>query len=305
LYLSLKAQSFSGGSMFQRVFLNVGNSRVVGNLYRPAGAAPFPAVVIGGPMTSVKEQVTGVYASALAQRGIAALALDHRHYGESEGEPRQYEHHQRKIEDLQAGLKWLASQPFISNSRLGVAGVCLGVGYSIWAAIDNSLVKAAGGVVGYYRDPDAMLQNDPKEFLSKLNQGIQSRLHYEATGEVQTVPAAAIEGDAAMTTEDTANYYGTPRAAVPNYCNSFAVMSREHFLPFNVQTAAPRLGVPMLMVHSENALSPAWARKFFANISSPKSELWLKARSQTDFYDSPELVSKAVDALAQHFHAHL
>ncbi len=61
--------------MFQRIFLNVGNARVVGNLYRPAGAAPFPAVVVGGPMTSVKEQVTGVYASALAQRGIAATRM--------------------------------------------------------------------------------------------------------------------------------------------------------------------------------------------------------------------------------------
>lgn len=33
--------------MFQRVFLKVVNARVVGNLYRRAGAAPFPAVVIG------------------------------------------------------------------------------------------------------------------------------------------------------------------------------------------------------------------------------------------------------------------
>ena len=32
--------------MFQRVFLNLGGARVVGNLYRPAGAAPFPAVVL-------------------------------------------------------------------------------------------------------------------------------------------------------------------------------------------------------------------------------------------------------------------
>jgi fermentation-respiration switch protein FrsA (DUF1100 family) len=291
--------------MFQRVFLNVGNARVVGNLYRPAGAAPFPAVVVGGPMTSVKEQVTGVYASALAQRGIAALALDHRHYGESDGTPRQYEHHQHKIEDLRAALQWLATQPFINASKLGAAGVCLGVGYSAWAAVDNPLVKAFGGVVGYYRDPDAMRQSDPAGFQSKIEQGIQARLHYEATGEVITVPAAAREGDAAMTTEDTVNYYGTSRAAVPNYHNVFAVMSREHFLPFNVQAAAPRIVVPMLMVHSENALSPAWARKFFANLGGPKSELWLTAKSQTEFYDSPELVSTATDALAEHFHAHL
>ena len=51
-------------------------------------------------MTSVKEQVTGVYAAAFAVRGIAALAIDHRHYGESGGQPRQYEYSAHKIEDL-------------------------------------------------------------------------------------------------------------------------------------------------------------------------------------------------------------
>ena len=42
-------------------------------------------------MTSVKEQVTGVYAKSLAEIGFITLAIDHRYFGESEGAPRQYE----------------------------------------------------------------------------------------------------------------------------------------------------------------------------------------------------------------------
>jgi len=73
----------------QQLTFQVEGDRVVGDLYLPEGAGPHPAVIVGGPMTSVKEQVTGVYAQALAARGIAALAIDHRHYGQSEGTPRQ------------------------------------------------------------------------------------------------------------------------------------------------------------------------------------------------------------------------
>jgi uncharacterized protein len=291
--------------MIQRVFFEVCGERVVGHLHSPTGEPPYPAVVVAGPMTSVKEQVTGVYASALAQRGIASLALDHRHFGESDGTPRQYEYYVHKIEDLQAGLSWLASQDNVCNSRLGAAGVCLGVGYAVWAAVDNPLVKAVGGVAGYYRDPDAMRLADPVAFQTKIEGGISARIHYQTTRETLMIPAVSRNGEAAMTTEDTFDYYGTPRAGVPNYKNAFAIMSREHFLLFNVQAAAQRIRVPMTMIHSENALSPLWARNFFAALKVPKHDLWLTSKGQTDFYDVPELVNTASDALAEHFHKYL
>ena len=140
--------------------------------------------------------------------------------------------------------------------------MCLGAGYASWAAVDHSRVKALGAVAGYYRAPEIMRQNDPDGFEAKVRAGRDARAHYEATGDVRTVPAVALEGDAAMTLAETFDYYGTNRAGVPNYRNAFAVMSREHFLPFDVQAAAPRVSVPTFMVHSRKALSPAWAESF-------------------------------------------
>ena len=54
------------------------------------------AVVTTGPLTSVKEQATAPSREALAERGFAALAFDHRTFGESEGKPRQVEHPEGK-----------------------------------------------------------------------------------------------------------------------------------------------------------------------------------------------------------------
>jgi uncharacterized protein len=175
----------------ERVAFEVGGDRVVGELHRPGGAAGTVAgVVVAGPMTSVKEQVTGVYAAALAARGIAALAIDHRHYGESGGQPPQHEHAPDKIADLRGALAFLAGRGGGADpARLGLVGVCLGAGYAAWAAVDNPLVKAFAAVAGYYRDPDAMRAGDPAGFAARVAQGREARELYEMTGEVVTIPA--------------------------------------------------------------------------------------------------------------------
>ena len=289
----------------ERIEFDVSGARVVGDLYLPQGSQKSAGVIVGGPMTSVKEQVTGVYAKALADRGIAALCLDHRHFGESEGTPRQFEYYPHKIADLKTGLKILAARPEVYADRVGVAGVCLGVGYAAWAAVSNPIVKAIGGVVGYYRDVPAMQDEDPDGFREKVEQGRQARHLYEQSGVSETIPAAALVGDAAMTLQSTYDYYATPRAGVENYINEFAVMSREHFLQFDVQSAAPQISAPMIMVHSENALSPPWARAFYERLNTPKRIEWVDGPNQTAFYDDPALVATASDFLAEHFHKEL
>lgn len=281
-----------------RVAFEVEGDHVVGDLHLPAGAGPHPAVIVAGPMTSVKEQVTGVYGAALARHGLAALALDHRGYGKSGGAPRQYEHWGRKVADLRAGLEYLASRPEINSDRMGAAAVCLGCGYAAHASIGNRRVKALGLVAGYYRDPDAMRAKDREGFDAKVAQGAAARRAFEDTGIAEMIPAAALEGDAAMQTADTVDYY-TRRAAHPNYVNAFAMMSREHFLPFDVQAAAPLLTQPVTMVHSRNALSPHWAEAFHAKLPGQAALTWIESRGQTDVYDDAEIVERASQLVAR------
>ena len=76
-----------------------GGESLVGNLFLPKGEATA-LVVTTGPFTSVKEQAAGVYAEAMAERGFAALAFDHRCFGKSGGEPRQFESPAWRVEDI-------------------------------------------------------------------------------------------------------------------------------------------------------------------------------------------------------------
>src|SRR5262245_12414320 len=77
-----------GADMMELYEFDCEGNRLVGNLHLPQGEAHGVAILTG-PLTSVKEQATGTWGHALAERGFVALAFDHRHFGESAGRPRQ------------------------------------------------------------------------------------------------------------------------------------------------------------------------------------------------------------------------
>jgi len=137
-----------------------------------------------------------------------------------------------------------------------------------------------------------------------VSAGRAARERFESGQPADRIPAVG-DGDVAMPLAEAFEFYGTPRGAVPNYTNSFAVQSREVTLPFDAMTAADRLRVPTLVVHSENALLPALARAFYARLKVPKQQLWLQSKGQIDFYDDPRLIGAAADAIAAHFRSTL
>ena len=99
--------------------------RLAGTLYLPR-TAPAAAVVTTGPLTSVKEQAAGVYAAALARRGFAALAFDHRTFGASEGTPRQLEDPLGKVADIGAAVSALQADERLQGLAVVALGACAG-----------------------------------------------------------------------------------------------------------------------------------------------------------------------------------
>jgi uncharacterized protein len=107
----------------ERVRFAVGGAFVLGELYLPEGYRPtmtYPAVAVSGSLMSVKEQMAGIYAAEMAKRSIIALAIDYRNFGESGGEPRQYEHPDIKAEDLSAAAGYLASRRDVRPEGVGL-----------------------------------------------------------------------------------------------------------------------------------------------------------------------------------------
>jgi uncharacterized protein len=283
----------------ERFTFSRGGDQLVGTLFLPA-EPPVAAVVTTGPLTSVKEQATGAYAKALAERGFAALAFDHRSFGESEGQPRQLEQPEGKAADVSAAVTALGTDERTRDLPVLAVGICAGGGYMARAVADDVRIRAFAGVAGYYSDAAAVAESSPQAYQAAIDRGLAAEAHWRESGEADTIPAVAPDGgDVAMPLREAFEFYGTPRGAVDNYTNGFAVQSFAYTTPFDAQEAAGRIQVPFLLVHSEHALAPPLAREFYAAVNTPKSELWLESQGQIDFYDDPRLIDAAVDAIVE------
>ena len=272
--------------------------RLVGQLHLPDGGARWSAVALTGPFTGVKEQVVGTYASHLARRGVAALAFDHRGFGESEG-CRQHEDPAGKLSDLRAAVGYLAEHPDVDGQRLGLLGVCLGGGYAVRAAAFDPRVRAVAGVAGGYNDPVAFSRSmGVSAYRAAL-------LRFIGAGPDARMPAVSPDGsDAAMGGWEPWSYYGTERSASPHWVNEVTVASLYELMTLDTTSAAALLeDTPLLVVHgtTDAYCSPAAAQAVYDRAPGVKTLAWVETTNHVELYDDEPRVAEAVN----HVHAFL
>ena len=286
----------------RRLTFESGGERLVGNLSVPSEGEPAGVVIAVGPLTSVKEQAAGTYARALAERGYAGLAFDYRHFGESGGEPRQFESPEANVEDIRNAATALLDDDRLRDLPVYGLGICFGAGPMVRAVAEDSRFRAFAGVAGVYTDGAKTRESMGDAYGARIERGRAAERRWREAGEAETIPAVAPDGgDVAMPLREAYEFYGTPRGQVPNYVNGYAVQSLAYSLPFDVRGAADTIEAPVLVVHSEQALAPGLAREFYAAVRSPKRDLWLRSEGQIDFYDDPKLIGPAADAVAGFF----
>jgi len=121
----------------EEVRIEVGDGGCAGWLFLPEGSGPTPCVVLGSGLSCVRDQGLEAFARRFAEAGIAALAIDYRHFGDSSGEPRGLVSGRRQREDLRAALDFAGSQPGLDPDRMALWGFSLGGGNVQAVAIDR------------------------------------------------------------------------------------------------------------------------------------------------------------------------
>jgi uncharacterized protein len=284
----------------ERIRFGSDGIELVGDLRVPDLEGPAPGVVLTGPFTGVKEQVTGGYAARLAAAGYATLAFDHRRYGESGGMPRQHEDSGGKLADLRDATSELAVDPRVDADRLAVLGICLGGGYAVRFAATDPRVAACAVVAGCFNDPAAFRAGmGPEAYRRTLRTLADVATRERATGEVEYVPAVAAEGEAAMPGEEPFAYYGTDRAASPHWQNRVTRRSVHSLLTFDAAGWAASLPpTPLLVVHGrrDDYCGSDAARQLAAAAGGTFVEL--ATDRHVDLYDVEPFVGQASAAVA-------
>lgn len=120
---------------------------IAANVYTPAdydekSDKKYPAVTVAHPNGGVKEQVSGLFAQKLAENGYIAIAADAAYQGASDGEPRNLDTPENRVNDVHGMVDVLEVYPCVDTDRIGMLGICGGGGYTTKAAQTEKRAKA-------------------------------------------------------------------------------------------------------------------------------------------------------------------
>jgi dienelactone hydrolase len=112
-------------------------------LYPPDGVPkPRPLVVMGHGLGANREMGLDRYARRFAAAGMAVLVFDYRHFGASQGAPRQLLSIPRQREDWRAAIAYARTLRGIDATRIALWGTSFGGGHVLSVAPDDDYIAA-------------------------------------------------------------------------------------------------------------------------------------------------------------------
>ena len=272
------------------------------DLYTPKGAeGKLPAIAVSGPFGAVKEQSSGLYAQAMAERGFLTIAFDPSFTGESGGTPRYVASPDINTEDFCAAVDFLSVQDNVDPEKIGIIGICGWGGMAINAAAMDTRIKATVASTmydmtrvnakGYFdaEDSEEARYEKRKALNAQRTADYKSGIYARAGGVVDPLPE-----DAPFFVKDYFDYYKTSRGYHARSLNSnegWNVTSALPFLNMPLLQYSHEIRSAVLLIHGEKAHSCYFSRDAFEKLSGDNKELLIiPGAVHTDLYDRLDVI---------------
>lgn len=287
---------------------------LVADIYIPKNASgKMPAVAVCGPFGAVKEQSSGLYAQALAERGFLTIAFDPSYTGESGGQPRFVASPDINTEDFCAAVDYLSLRNDVDTERIGILGICGWGGMALNAASIDTRIKATVTCTmydmsrvnanGYFDSMDADGRYELKKQLNKQRTEDARNGEYALAGGVpDTLP-----DDAPQFLKDYYGYYKTKRGYHKRSLNSNGGWNKTSALSFinmPILSYSDEIRSAVLVIHGEKAHSRYFSEDAFKKLKGDNKELMIIPNANhVDLYDNPKYIP--FDKIEQFFKSHL
>ena len=118
----------------EEVQFTSGDDRISAWLYRPAGSAAAPLLVMAHGLGAVRTMRLDAYAERFSAAGYACLVFDYRNFGDSDGQPRQVLDIDLQLADWAAAVAYARTLDGIDHDRIGLWGTSFAGGHVITTA---------------------------------------------------------------------------------------------------------------------------------------------------------------------------
>ncbi len=272
------------------------------DLYVPKNASgKLSAIAMSGPYGAVKEQVSGLYAQTLAERGFLTIAFDPSFTGESGGQPRAVSSPDINTEDFCAAVDYLSTREDVDPERIGILGVCGFGGFAVNAAAIDTRIKATVAVTmydmtrvtakGYFDENDSA--DARYEMKKRLNaqrtEDYRNGTYAHAGGNPEVAPAGAPQF-----VKDYVDFYKTKRGYHPRSLGSnegFNTTAALSLINMPILSYADEIRSAVLLVHGEKAHSRYFSEDTFKKLTGDNKELLIVPGAvHTDLYDHTDVI---------------
>ena len=283
-------------------FVNRYGITLAADMYSPKNVSgKLPAIAVCGPFGAVKEQCSGLYAQAMAERGFLTVAFDPSFTGESGGNVRYMASPDINTEDFMATVDFLSLCEKVDPDRIGIIGICGWGGMALNTAALDTRVKATAVMTmydmtrvnakGYFdsEDSEEARYNKRAIMCAQRIADLKNGEYKLGGGVIDPLPE-----DAPYFVKDYYDYYKTERGYHPRSLNSnggWNVVGCESFINQPILQYSNEIRSAVLIVHGEKAHSCYFGRDAYANMvkdskyTSNKELLIIPGASHTDLYD--------------------
>lgn len=283
-------------------FKNRFGIELTGDLYLPKNKSKekLPAIAVSGPFGAVKEQVSGRYAQAMAEKGFIALAFDPSYTGESKGNPRDVASPDINTEDFSAAVDYLSNLDEADPDKIGIMGICGFAGFGLNAAAIDTRIKGTVTVTmydmtrvsakGYF---DSVDENQRYELKEQLN---KQRTEDFKSGTYKKSPGLPdkLTGDEPQFVKDYVGYYKTKRGFHPRSIGSnggWNATSALSLINMPILAYSSEIRNAVLMIHGEKAHSRYFSEDAFKKLKGKNKELYIvEGANHVDLYDNLEKI---------------
>lgn len=297
------------------VFHNRYGITLAADMYKPKNTTgKMSAIAISGPYGAVKEQVSGMYAQALAERGFLTIAFDPSYYGESSGEPRYLTSPEISTEDFSAAVDYLISCDNVDPERIGILGICGWGGFALNAAANDPRIKATVtstmydmsrvNANGYFDAENSADDRYAKrnELASQRTKDYLTDIYERNGGVIDPVP-----DDAPLFVKQYHDYYKTSRGYHHRSPNSTCGINKTAVLSFinmPLLTYIDEIRSAVLLLHGEIAHSRYFSEDVYKRLTGDNKQLFIvPGANHCDLYDNPTMIP--FDRIEEFFNQHL
>ena len=303
-------------------FVNRYGITLAADMYVPKNAeGKLPAIAVSGPFGAVKEQCSGLYAQAMAERGFLTIAFDPSFTGESGGNVRYMASPDINTEDFMAAVDFLSLCDLVDPDRIGIIGICGWGGMAInTAALDTRIKATVASTMydmtrvnanGYFDSEDSEEARYEKRaaMCAQRLEDLRNGEYKLGGGVVDPLPE-----DAPYFVKDYYDYYKTDRGYHERSLNSnggWKVIGFESFVNQPILQYSNDIRSAVLIIHGDKAHSCYFGKDAYANMvkdskyTDNKELFIIPGASHTDLYDGGAKKAIPFDKLQEFFTEYL